>query len=89
MSKKKAEIDDWNIYECHCHRHDDCYLTEYPNGGSPVIMHPEWYKGADVRILYKKLIEDIKLIGHIKDHTFKCVNPNLVIAVIKRRFGVE
>ena len=88
--KKKAKIDDWNIYECHCHRHDDCYLVDGGGGGSPVMMHPEWYKGEHLWKLYEKLLEDIKRVGCItQDCSFKNVNPNIIIRIIKRRFGVE
>lgn len=82
--------DDWNIYEYHVHLHDDCYWSEYPSkdGGTPVIVHPEWYKGKDVEILYQKLVEDMH--KWIRDkNIIKQGEINPLVVIIRKRFGVE
>ncbi len=75
MKKEDKEDKDWNLYENHIHIHDDCYLADVYKNGNPVIVHPEYYKGEKIGVLYTKLLEQITDAKSLK--------------IIKKLFGFE
>ena len=78
--------DDWNIYVHHIHFYDDYYVI----GNPPVKAHPEYYKGKDIEILRKKLIEDFDELEKELETYYGIKKGEIYFKkIINKRFGVK